>query len=188
MSRVGKEPIKIKENVEVTIEKGGEFGHIIVKVKGPKGELEQAVRKGIDVEVKDGNVIVTRKNDEKKLKSLHGLYRTLINNMITGVTEGFQKELEIVGVGYKAEIKGDILELSLGLSHVVEFKIPQGIKIEVNDKTNIKINGIDKHLVGEVAASIRAIKKPEPYKGKGIRYKGEQVRRKAGKAASVAGA
>ncbi len=186
MSRIGKQPIKIEENVEVTINKGGDFNHIEVIVKGPKGELRESIRKGINVKVENGEIIVEREKDEKKLRAYHGLYRSLINNMVIGVTKEFVKELEIVGVGYKAVLKGEILELSLGLTHPVEFKIPSGIKIEVSDNTKVKISGIDKHLVGEIAASIRALKKPEPYKGKGIRYKGEIVRRKAGKAAATA--
>ncbi len=185
MSRIGKQPIKIENNVEVQVLSGGEFGNVEVVVKGPKGELKQSIRKGIDVEVKDGFMTLKRANDDRHLRAYHGLYRSLINNMVIGVSKGFVKELEIVGVGYKAVLKGNVLELSLGLTHPIEFDIPEGITINVSDNTQIKIEGIDKHLVGEVVATIRALKKPEPYKGKGIRYKGEQVRRKAGKAVAT---
>ncbi|MBN1331304.1 50S ribosomal protein L6 [Candidatus Dojkabacteria bacterium] len=185
MSRIGKNPITIENGVSVEVSPGGRFNHLSVSVKGPKGELSEDVRKGIDVKVENDTVILERKNDSKMNKGLHGLYRSLIANMIEGVTKGFQKDLELVGVGYRAEMKGNDIELSLGLTHPVLYKTPEGIKIEVADKTEVKITGIDKHLVGQVAAAIREIRKPEPYKGKGIRYKGEQVKRKAGKAAAA---
>ncbi|MBD3280246.1 50S ribosomal protein L6 [Candidatus Dojkabacteria bacterium] len=185
MSRIGKNPVKIEEGVEVEVQKGGRFGHLTVKVNGPKGELSEDIRKGIEIKVEDGKVVLERDNDSKQNKSLHGLYRSLIANMIKGVAKGFEKELELVGVGYRAELKGNEVELSLGLSHPVLYKIPEGIQLDVKDKTEIKVSGIDKHLVGQVAAAIRETRKPEPYKGKGIRYKGEQVRRKAGKAAAT---
>ena len=186
MSRIGKNPIKIENGVSVEVTSGGKFGNQTVVVKGPKGELSEEIRKGIEVKVEDGNVVLTRVNDSKQNKSLHGLYRSLVANMVEGVTKGFEKELELVGVGYRAEVKGNDVELSLGLTHPVLFRIPEGIKVEIADKTEVKISGIDKELVGQTAASIREIRKPEPYKGKGIRYKGEQVKRKAGKAAASA--
>ncbi|KKQ35916.1 MAG: 50S ribosomal protein L6 [candidate division WS6 bacterium GW2011_GWA2_37_6] len=183
MSRVGKSPIKIEEGIQVTIEKGGQFNHIKVRVKGPKGELAQDVRKGIEVEVQGQEIIVKRTSELKTVRSLHGLYRSLIANMVIGVKEEFIKELEIVGVGFRANTNGNNLELSLGLTHPVLIPIPDGLKVDIKDKTDLKISGIDKEKVGHFAAKIREIKKPEPYKGKGIRYKGEYVRRKAGKAA-----
>jgi len=183
MSRIGKLPIKIDKGVEVKADKGGDFNHLVVHVKGPKGELNRSIRKGIEVEIKDDEVLLTRKNDTKQNKAFHGLYRSLVANMIQGVQEEFVKELEIVGVGFRANMSGQNLELSLGLTHPVIVQIPEGLKVEVDDKVNIKISGIDKEQVGHFAAKVREIKKPEPYKGKGIRYKGEHVRRKAGKAA-----
>lgn len=186
MSRIGKNPITIENGITVEVVKGGRFSHLSVNVKGPKGELSEDIRKGVDIKVEDGAVIVTRKNDSKMNRGLHGLYRTLVANMVEGVTKGFEKELQLVGVGYRAEKKGNDIELSLGLTHPVLYKTPEGINIEIADKTELKISGIDKHLVGQVAAAIRETRKPEPYKGKGIRYKGEQVKRKAGKAAAAA--
>lgn len=183
MSRVGKEPIKIENNVQVEVNEGGEYNHKEITVKGPKGELKQSIRKGVDVEVKDGEVVFTRANDSKRNRSFHGLYRSLVSNMIEGVTNGYSKELELVGVGYRAKMAGNDLELSLELTHPVIYKAPEGITFEVTDSVNVKVSGINKQLVGETAAQIRALRKPEPYKGKGVRYKGEQVRRKAGKAA-----
>lgn len=185
MSRIGLQPIKIESNTKVEVEKGGRFKHLNIKVEGPKGTLEESVRKGINVKVDGDEVFVERKDDTKRLKALHGLYRSLIANMVDGVTKGFSKELQLVGVGYRAELKGDMIELSLGLTHPVEVKVPEGMKVEIKDKTELTISGIDKTKVGQFAASIREFRKPEPYKGKGIRYKGEQVRRKAGKAAST---
>jgi len=183
MSRVGKNPIKIESSINVTINKGGDFNHLEVIVKGPKGELKQSVRKGINVEVKEQEVIVTRDNDSKINRSLHGLYRSLIQNMVNGVKDGFKKELELVGVGYKVKVNGQALEFALGLNHPVIVPIPEGLTAEAKDNTDIIITGIDKERVGQFAAEVREMKKPEPYKGKGIRYKGEYVRRKAGKAA-----
>jgi large subunit ribosomal protein L6 len=175
MSRVGKKPIDIPSNVKVALD--GKT----VKVEGPKGKLEQKVHQRINVEVKDDQVVVTRPSDIKLDKSLHGLTRSLIHNMIIGVTEGYKKELEIHGVGLRAQVQGKKLNLQLGFSHPVNFEIPQDITIVTPKPTQIEISGIDKQQVGEVAAEIRAYYKPEPYKGKGIRYKDEYVRRKAGK-------
>ncbi len=184
MSRVGLNPIKIESGINVEIKDGGKFGHKEVFVKGPKGELCQSVTKGIDVDVKDGEVVVSRSKNTKDLKSKHGLYRSLIANMISGVSKEFVKELQLVGVGYRVNLKGTALDFALGLNHPVIVEAPAGISFEVKDNEFITIKGIDKQLVGETAAKIRAIRKPEPYKGKGIRYVGEQVRRKAGKTAA----
>ncbi|MDL1955969.1 MAG: 50S ribosomal protein L6 [Candidatus Desulfofervidus auxilii] len=174
MSRIGKKPIVIPENVKVIINNGE------IQVKGPKGELKRNIVPGIKVE-KEGNVLkVMRENDTKKLKALHGLMRQLIANMVVGVTEGFKKTLVVEGLGYKADLKGKKLILSLGFSHPVEYEPPSDIKLAV-DGNKIIVEGIDKEQVGQVAAIIRRFKPPEPYKGKGIRYIDEQVRRKAGK-------
>jgi len=175
MSRIGKKPIVIPEKVKVTIT--GKK----VSVEGPKGKSELDVHPRITCELKDKEVRVTRPTDNKLDRSLHGLTRSLINNMVIGTMQGFEKNLEIQGVGFKAESKGPILKLSLGFSHPIEYAIPQGIKVETPIPTNVKISGISKHLVGQVAAEIRGFYEAEPYKGKGVRYAGEQVRRKQGK-------
>lgn len=180
MSRIGKLPIEIPNGV--TVEK---LDGNVIKIKGPKGELSLPVHNYIVVEIKENELICTRKSEEKMHKSLHGLSRTLLANMIEGVTKGYQKRLEIQGVGYRANIQGKKAVLSLGYSHPIEFNAPDGIDltIDAEKKNIIIIAGIDKQLVGEVAAKIRGYRKPEPYKGKGIRYEGEYVARKAGKAA-----
>ncbi|HEX15609.1 MAG TPA: 50S ribosomal protein L6, partial [Deltaproteobacteria bacterium] len=152
-----------------------------VEVKGPKGTLSHEVPPEIQVEVSDGQIWVRRRDDSRRAKSLHGLNRTLIANMVEGVTKGFEKRLEIVGIGYRAALEGKALKLTLGFSHPVIYPIPEGVEIVVDNPTSIVVRGIDKQRVGQVAAEIRALKKPEPYKGKGIRYAGEEVRRKAGK-------
>lgn len=175
MSRVGKKPIAVPDNVKLTVDEN------IVIVEGPKGKLEQKIHHRIEVEVKDNEILVKRSSDLKLDKSLHGLIRSLIQNMIIGVTSGYMKELEIHGVGLRAQVQGKKLNLQLGFSHPVNYEVPQGITIETPKPTQIIIKGIDKQKVGEVAAEIRHFYKPEPYKGKGIRYKGEHVRRKAGK-------
>lgn len=182
MSRIGKQPIQIPSGVEVSV-KNGE-----VSVKGPKGTLKFKPHQKVIVRVEDKNILVERKSDDILDKSLHGLTRTLIANMIQGVVAGFSKQLEILGVGYRAQVQGKKLQLALGFSHPVEYSAPEGITFEIDkEKKNIVyINGIDKTLVGQVAANIRALRPPEPYKGKGIRYEGEVVRRKAGKAATTA--
>lgn len=186
MSKVGKEPVKFnKEQINVTIEKGGEFNYLLIKVKGPKGELEQSVRRGVKIEVNDDEVLVTRVNNSKPNKSFHGLYRSLIANMIQGVTEGYKKELEIHGVGYRGFKKGENLELFLGFSHPVDYVPLEGVSIDMPDENTVVVTGVNKQKVGQVAAEIRELRKPEPYKGKGVRYKGEEVKRKAGKSASV---
>lgn len=180
MSRVGKKPIQIVKGASVTLQNG------TVNVKGPKGELSAKIHRSIGLEVKGAEVLVTRKSEEKETRALHGLWRALIQNMVTGVTQGYSKKLEIVGVGYRAEMKGRKLHLLLGYSHPILFGPPEGIKIETPSQTNITISGIDKQLVGLVAAKIRSFRPPEPYKGKGVKYEGEYIRRKAGKAAATA--
>jgi large subunit ribosomal protein L6 len=180
MSRIGKQPIDIPQGVQVSVDGAR------VEVKGPRGSLAQAMHPDMLVVVEDGTVRVQRPSDERLHRSLHGLTRTLIANMVEGVTKGFEKRLEIIGVGYRAALKGDALELALGFSHPINFPPPTGIEFEVPATTRIVIRGNDKQLVGEVAAEIRKLRKPEPYKGKGIRYEGEYVRKKAGKAAKGA--
>lgn len=176
MSRIGRLPITLPAGVEVKLE-GRE-----VSVKGPKGELSRTLAEGITVDQEEGTITVSRPNDERESRSLHGLTRTLINNMVIGVTEGYSKKLEIVGTGYRVLPKGDDLEFALGYSHPVPVKAPKGITFQVDGATKLSVIGIDKQQVGEVAANIRKLRKPDPYKGKGVRYEGEQIRRKAGKA------
>ena len=176
MSRIGKLPIAVPSGVTVSID--GQ----LVTVKGSKGELSLTVAEPIRVALEEGQVLVTRPNDERDSRALHGLTRTLIHNNIIGVTEGYAKQLEVVGTGYRVQQKGTGLELALGFSHPVLVDAPAGITLEVEGSTKITVRGIDKQAVGEAAANIRKLKKPEPYKGKGIRYAGEIVRRKAGKA------
>ena len=176
MSRIGKLPIAIPSGVEVKID-GSD-----VTVKGPKGELTQSVPAPITVEVEGEEILVKRPNEERESRSLHGLTRTLIYNNVVGVTEGYKKDLEINGTGYRVLAKGTDLEFSLGYSHTITVKAPEGITFTVDGPTKFSVAGIDKQLVGELAASSRKLRKPEPYKGKGIRYEGEHVRRKAGKA------
>ncbi len=182
MSRVGKKPILIPTGVKVH-----KADHT-VKVTGPKGELSAVVHPRIGVEIKQETVTVSRPSDAKEHKALHGLWRALVQNMITGVTQGYTRKLELVGVGYRGEMKGKKLQLLVGYSHPILFAPPDGVKVETPTPTNITVSGIDKALVGLVAAKIRSFRTPEPYKGKGIRYEGETVRRKAGKAAAAAGA
>ena len=177
MSRIGKAPIAVPNGVTVTITDGN-----TVKVKGPKGELTRTVPADMILEQKDGQVTVARPSDESGHKSLHGLTRTLIANMVEGVTKGFTKNLELVGVGYKAEVRPYGLQLALGYSHPIEYKSPAGIKLSAPVPTQILVEGANKEVVGQVAAEIRSLRPPEPYKGKGVKYAGEQVRRKAGKA------
>lgn len=178
MSRIGKQPIPVPAGVEVTID-----GRT-VKVKGPKGELSQEFSPMLSVRQEDAEVLVERSDETREARSLHGLTRTLINNMVIGVSEGYHKNLELVGVGYRAALKGSTLEMQLGYSHPVVIESVEGISFEVPTPTQITVRGIDKQAVGQVAADIRKWRKPEPYKGKGIRYEGEHVRRKLGKAAS----
>ena len=176
MSRIGKNPIAIPAGVDVVIDGQN------VTVKGPKGTLSHVVAEPITAKIEDGQVIVERPNDERTSRSLHGLSRTLIANMIVGVTEGYKKDLEITGTGYRVVAKGKDLEFSLGFSHTVLVTAPEGIEFTVESQTKFTVAGIDKQLVGETAARIRKLKKPEPYKGKGIHYVGETIRRKVGKA------
>ena len=176
MSRIGIKPIVVPAGVEVTVD-----GNVIT-VKGTKGQLSQEISKNMTVEVEDGTVTVSRPDDDRHNRGQHGLARTLINNMVIGVTTGFEKKLQLVGVGYKAEKKGDTLVMSLGYSHPVEMKDPEGITTECPSQTEVTVKGIDKALVGNYAANIRAWRKPEPYKGKGIKYVDEVIRRKEGKA------
>ena len=176
MSRIGKKPVAIPSGVEVKVD-----GDTVV-VKGPKGQLEMAILGDlVEVAVEDGAVKVTPKNDTKQARSAWGLTRSLINNMVIGVTEGFQKKLEIVGVGYRAQMQGRNLKLNLGFSHDVIYEVPEGIEVQVPQPTEIIVSGIDKQKVGQVAAEIRAWRPPEPYKGKGVRYAGEYIFRKEGK-------
>jgi len=177
MSRIGKYPIPIPAGVTVQID-----GNVSV-VKGPKGEHRQHIPAGLLFEEKDGQLTITPPDESKDMRAKHGLVRALVANQVTGVTEGFTKKLEIVGVGYRAEVKGKVLDLQLQFSHPVEYPIPEDITIACPDKTVIEVSGIDKQRVGQVAAEIRSYRKPEPYKGKGIRYEGEFIVRKAGKAA-----
>ena len=176
MSRIGKKPIPVPKNVTATID--GQT----VKVKGPKGELERRLHPSMAIAMDDGNITVARPSDEPGHRALHGLTRTLVANMVDGVTKGYSKQLEIVGVGYKAEARPYGLQLALGFSHPVEYRAPKGIKLTAPQPTQIIIEGADKELVGQVAAELRSLRPPEPYKGKGIKYQGEQIRRKAGKA------
>ncbi len=176
MSRIGRLPIVIPSGVDVTID-GRQ-----VTVRGPKGELSLTVAEPIEVSQQDGVITVTRPNDEGEIRALHGLSRSLIANMVTGVTQGYSKTLEIVGVGYRVQARGRDLEFALGFSHPVPVAAPDGITFRVETQTRFVVEGIDKQQVGEVAANIRKLRKPDPYKGKGVRYQGEQIRRKVGKA------
>ena len=183
MSRIGKLPIELPKGVTV------EMKDNVLTVKGPKGELKQAVNPNIKVEVEDGHIVVSRPNDERDSRAQHGLYRALINNMVTGVSAGFKKELEIVGVGYKAESKGQVLELALGYSHAIYMVMPPEVKIEAKTERNknplITLESCDKQLLGQICAKIRSFRKPEPYKGKGVKFVGEIIRRKSGKTAAA---
>ena len=181
MSRIGRLPITIPAGVDVTID-----GRTVT-VKGPKGQLSRELHPDIAVSREDGSIVVTRPTEQKVHKQLHGLTRTLVNNMVVGVTDGYRKGLEITGVGYRATKNGEKLTLNLGYSHPIEIDPPKGISFEVENPTRLAVVGIDKELVGQIAAKVRATRKPEPYKGKGVRYAGEVVRRKAGKAGKVGG-
>jgi large subunit ribosomal protein L6 len=181
MSRIGRLPIQVPSGVNVAIE--GRH----VTVTGPKGELSRELHPDMSVRQEDGTLLVERPSEQKVHKQLHGLTRTLVANMVEGVTNGYRKGLEITGVGYRAQKVGDKLQLSLGYSHPVEITPPAGISFELENPTHLAVVGIDKQLVGEIAAKVRATRKPEPYKGKGVRYAGEQVRRKAGKAGKIGG-
>ncbi len=175
MSRIGKQPVTIPSGVDVTIDGQN------VSVKGPKGTLAVAVAEPIKVSQDDGAIVVTRPNDERRNRSLHGLSRTLVANLVTGVTEGYTTKMEIFGVGYRVVLKGNTLEFALGYSHPVVINAPEGVTFAVETPTKFSISGIDKQKVGQIAANIRRLRKSDPYKGKGIRYEGEQIRRKVGK-------
>lgn len=183
MSRIGKKPIEIPAGVTVKIEDG------VVTVKGPKGQLSQAVHSDIEVKIEDNHIVVTRPSDDKTHRAQHGLYRALIHNMVVGVSEGYRKELELVGVGYRATSNGQVLELALGYSHAIYIKLPPEVKVEAKSERNknplIILESDDKQLLGQVCAKIRSLRKPEPYKGKGIKFVGEVIRRKSGKSASA---
>ena len=182
MSRIGKNPVTIASGVNVTLSTDN-----IITVKGPKGELKQAVDRDITVEVKEGEVNFIRPTDQIRHRALHGLYRSITSNLVKGVTEGYTKKLELIGVGFKAASQGNVLDLTLGYSHNIIFEIPKELKVvtaqEKGQNPTITLEGIDKQLLGQVAAKLRGLRKPEPYKGKGVRYVGEVVRKKAGKAA-----
>jgi len=175
MSRIGKRPIALPSGVKITLSDS------LIEVQGPKGVLSRRVMDGVSLEITSDTILVQRESDSLNARSAHGLTRTLISNMVTGVTTGFEKSLEISGVGYRAEAKGEILNLSLGYSHPINFQLPQGILVEVDKMTKIFVRGIDKELVGQTAAKIRDFRGPEPYKGKGIKYTDEKILRKAGK-------
>jgi large subunit ribosomal protein L6 len=182
MSRIGKAPVALPSGVTVTVSSDN-----VVTVKGPKGELKETVDRDVTVTVADGQVVLSRPTDQIRHRAMHGLYRSLVNNMVKGVTEGYKKDLELVGVGFKAANTGNILDLALGYSHNIIFEIPKELKVatltEKGQNPKIMLEGIDKQLIGQVAAKLRGLRKPEPYKGKGVKYSGEILRRKAGKAA-----
>src|SRR5580693_3631208 len=181
MSRIGKKPVAVPAGVTVTVNDN------LIVVKGAKGELKQTLDRDIKAEVKDGHVDIIRPTDQIRHRALHGLYRSLVANMVKGVTEGYQRKLELIGVGFKASNQGNLLDLALGFSHNIIFEIPKELKVataqEKGENPKITLDGVDKQLIGQVAAKIRGLRKPEPYKGKGVRYLGEIVRKKAGKAA-----
>ena len=182
MSRIGKQPVIAPIGVTITVNKEN-----VVTVKGPKGELKQTIDRDITVEVKDGTITFARPTDQIRHRAMHGLYRSLVSNLVKGVTDGYERKLELIGVGFKASSQGNLLDLALGFSHNIVFEIPKEIKVataqEKGQNPIITLEGIDKQLIGQVAAKIRSLRKPEPYKGKGVRYVGEVVRKKAGKAA-----
>jgi large subunit ribosomal protein L6 len=182
MSRIGKKPVALPKGVTVTVSNEN-----VVTVKGPKGELKQTMDRDIKVEIKEAQVDIIRPTDQIRHRALHGLYRALIANMVRGVTDGYQRKLELIGVGFKASNQGNLLDLALGYSHNIIFEIPKELKVataqEKGENPKITLEGVDKQLIGQVAAKIRGLRKPEPYKGKGVRYLGESVRKKAGKAA-----
>ena len=177
MSRVGKQPILIPDSVQVS------YRSRWLRVKGPRGELSRVIHPDVDLDVKDGFIHVIPSGKMKQVKAIQGLTRTLVSNMIAGVTQGFERALEVIGVGYRVDLKSDVLSLTLGYSHPVVYKLPEGISASVDKKNRIVLSGIDKELLGSTAATIREFRKPEPYKGKGIKYVEEQIRRKAGKSA-----
>ncbi len=182
MSRIGRKPIAVPSGITITVSKDN-----LVTVKGPKGELKQQIDRDIKIEVKDSEIELSRPTDQIRHRSLHGLYRSLLSNMVKGVSDGYKRQLELIGVGFKASNQGNLLDLALGYSHNIIFEVPKEIKVGTEqlkgDNPKIMLEGTDKQLIGQVAAKIRGLRKPEPYKGKGVRYTGEVVRKKAGKAA-----
>jgi large subunit ribosomal protein L6 len=181
VSRIGLKEIQIPQGVTVNVVDGGKYNYKEVQVTGLKGTLAESIRRGVTIKVEDNTVRLERESESKENKSFHGLYRSLINNMVEGVTNGYSKELEIVGIGYRAEAKGTNIIFSLGYSHKIELEPPVGILVTILEPTRVKVEGADKQLVGEIAAKIRAFKKPEPYKGKGVRYVNEKVKKKSAK-------
>ena len=179
MSRIGKQPIKIPQGVKVQVEGG------IVRAEGPKGKLSQPVPAGLVPKMTDGTVVIERGSDEREVRALHGLARALVANMVHGVKDGFERRLEIVGIGYRAQMQGKAIQLALGYSHPIVFPLPDGVTAEIDKQVAITLRGADKALLGQTAAKLRALRKPDPYKGKGIRYAGEVVRRKVGKKAGA---
>jgi large subunit ribosomal protein L6 len=175
MSRIGKKPIAIPKGVTVKVDGN------TVDVKGPKGQLRQPLPPGITAAVEDGQLVTKKSSDTRELDAFHGLARSLVNNAVTGVTEGFKKELDIVGVGYRAEVKGKLVVLALGYSHPINFDVPPGIEIAIDKQTHLTVTGVDRQLVGQVAANLRRLRKPDPYQQKGVRYTGEVLKKKAGK-------
>jgi large subunit ribosomal protein L6 len=175
MSRIGKKPIAIPKGVTIKVDAGG------VEVKGPKGQMKQALPPGVNAVVEDGQLLTRKNADERELDKFHGLARSLVNNAVLGVTEGWKKELDIVGVGYRAELKGKQVVLALGYSHPVVFDVPAGIEVAIEKQTHITVTGVDRQLVGQVAANLRRLRKPDPYQQKGVRYTGEVLKKKAGK-------
>ncbi|HEY4659581.1 MAG TPA: 50S ribosomal protein L6 [Gemmatimonadaceae bacterium] len=179
MSRIGRKPIKIPQGVRVQVEGAS------VRAEGPKGKLSQPVPVGLSAKLENNELVITRAGDDRRVRALHGLARALVANMVTGVKDGFEKKLEIVGIGYRAQIQGRIIQLALGYSHPVIFPLPEGITAEIDKQTAITLRGADKALLGETAAKLRALRKPDPYKGKGVKYADEVIRRKVGKKAGA---
>jgi large subunit ribosomal protein L6 len=175
MSRIGKKPIAIPKGVTIKADAGG------VDVKGPKGQMKQALPPGVTALVEDGNIVTKKDSDDPQLDKFHGLARSLVNNAVLGVTEGWKRELDIVGVGYRAEVKGQQIHLALGYSHPVVYDVPKGIEVAIEKQTHITVTGVDRQLVGQVAANLRRLRKPDPYQQKGVRYTGEVLKKKAGK-------
>ena len=179
MSRIGKQPIKIPQGVKVAVD------GLVVRAEGPKGKLSQPVPAGLTPKMQDGTVVIERGSDEREVRALHGLARALVANMVNGVKDGFERKLEIIGIGYRAQMQGKAIQLALGYSHPIVFPLPEGITAEIDKQTAITLRGADKALLGQTAAKLRALREPDPYKGKGIRYVGEVVRRKVGKKAGA---
>ena len=180
MSRIGKKPIAIPKGVTIKADANG------VEVKGPKGQMKQALPPGITAAIEDGNLVTKKASEDPELRKFHGLARSLVNNAVLGVTEGWKKELDIVGVGYRAELKGQQIHLALGYSHPIVFDVPKGIEVAIDKQTHITVTGVDRQLVGQVAANLRSMREPDPYQQKGVRYTGEKLKKKAGKTGAKA--